>query len=213
MSNSLKLSLCAVGGFLLGLSIGSLHWTPPDVKVWEDRVARYQKDSTAYERMLATYAGERARLVDAARQAEARRAAATIVADLERIAGRVQQERADSLVAALKNKPTQSDSVPVLVQALEARTEEAQTAHRENESLREGLGNAVAESLVLRGVINTQDSVIATVTNRLAIADELLRNRPQPERCRVLWFNCPSRTTAFVAGAALASGAFVLVQH
>lgn len=212
MTDSLKFALCAVGGFLLGLTVGSI-WrpVPPDVAQWEARVVRYQKDSADFERAIAVLHGQRARLEDSARTLATERAVLVSQADEAKRRARDARRMADSAVANLDSAKTAADSVPVLVAALTARTEEANQAHAEADTLRSALGNAVAESLVLRGVITTQDSVIATVTNRLRIADDLLRDRPQTDRCRVLWFNCPSRTTTFIVGAVLgaAGGLYV----
>lgn len=194
-------AFAAVGGFLWGLAVGGIiRPTPPDVAKWEARVAAYQKDSLAFERALAVLHGERARLDDSVRTLNAALKVAVAKADVAAGDKRAAKHRADSLTAALATKASAADSLPVVVQALEVRTAQADAAEKEVAQLRAGLGNAVQETLVLRGVINTQDSVIATVTKRLAVADELLRNRPVVKRCSLI---CPSPTTTFILGAAL----------
>ena len=55
----------------------------------------------------------------------------------------------------------------------------------------------------LTAALDTSKAESELLTRRLAIADDLLRDRPKTDRCRVLWFDCPSRTTTFVAGAVL----------
>lgn len=199
----LVLAAC-LGGFLLGAFVGA-KWrpAPPDVRAWERRVTAYQRDSVEFERVVSILHGTVARLEDSARTLETRRAAAVARADVAAARGRQLGRKADSLTASLAYSRTAADSVPVLVAALDARTEEAASTRQENASLREALARQIEATGRLQVALATADQLADSLGHRLAIADDLLRDRPPTDRCRILFLPCPSRTVSFIGGAVL----------
>lgn len=212
MSPALKLAVAAMLGFLLGLSIESI-WrpAPADVQRWGDRVAAYQKDSSETAKVVALLQGEKARLEDSARTLETERAEAVARADEKEAQANQAQGRANAATARLAAAMTLRDSFNVMVTAYNERTVEATALRGTVMNLRAGMSKQISATFVLRSVTIKADSITNRVTNRLRIADDLLRDRPANDRCRMLWFNCPSRTTTFVVGAVLgvAGGLYV----
>lgn len=204
MSGDLKFALAAVAGLIVGVIFASVvRPVPPDVRAWEDRVAAHGRTIDEKDRENDYLLGVVARWEDSARTLE--KVAGVAVATANSVANerRKEKTRADSLVVALQKQTSARDSIPVLVAALDARTAQAEAGEREIVSLREGMAAQIAATGRLMAALDTAQTVAQELAKRLAIADDLLRDRPQTDRCKVLWFDCPSRTTAFVVGAVL----------
>ena len=199
VNRSLKASLLAFGAFLLGLIVDAA-WrpAPPDVKVWENRVIAYQRDSVGFEKSLSLLNGQIASLEESARVATREAIALKAQADRNRQLATAAKSRADSIMATVANTDT---LVPRA--AYEARTAEAVELRAEVGSLRDAFAAQQQATARLTAALDTALIVHGQLKARLDIADDLLRDRPKTDRCRVLWFNCPSRTTTFVVGAVL----------
>lgn len=206
-----------VGAALLaGLVVGWCSGRRPsgDVKAWENRVQAYQADSIRFEQGIRLLRGFVRLAEDSARVARERAIAYKAQADQLRQDATLHRKQADHLFGQLADKTSAADSLPVVVAAYEARTQEATTLRHENASLRdafEAQRRALAlMQFALDSATNAADSALA----RLAIADDLLRDR-QTDRCRILWFDCPSRTTTLVVGAVagFAGGLYVATSH
>jgi len=199
VNRTLKASLLAFGAFLLGLIVDAA-WrpVPPDVKAWENRVIAYQRDSVGFEKSLSLLNGQIASLEESARVATREAVALKAQADRNRQLATAAKSRADSIMATVANTDT---LVPRA--AYDARTEEAVALRSEVGSLRDAFAAQQQATARLTAALDTSKAESELLTRRLAIADDLLRDRPKTDRCRVLWFDCPSRTTTFVAGAVL----------
>jgi sugar-specific transcriptional regulator TrmB len=193
-------ALAAVAGFLVGQVFRPV---PPDVKIWEARVASYQDSVRTFERTVDLLHGSLAKAEDSARTLSSLASSSQAVADREARAKALIKVRADSLLNALGHATTAADSVPVLVVALEARTQQAEAAESEVVSLRQSIVFQQQAFTRLTAALDTSKVISDSLTRRLASADDLLRDRPKNDRCRILWVNCPSRTTTFVVGAVL----------
>lgn len=215
MNTTLRNSLIVFGVFLLGLIVdATMRPAPPDVKHWENRVEAYQADSVRSEHVIAMLYGTVAREKARGDSLSAVAGALKQRADGFSRAGAYERKRADSLIVLLGVTNTAQDSLVVMTNAYEARTAEAVELRAEVGSLRDAFAAQQQATARLAVALVASDSVANQLSKRLAIADDLIRDRPQPERCRILWMACPSRTTTFVVGAVagLAGGLYVATR-
>jgi hypothetical protein len=193
-------------GYCMGHSGSSV-----DTKQWESRIERYQQDSAKYVENDKADQTRIKRLDSLAQDAITQRVRAEARAEVEHQQGLVLKTRADAVIAELDSVATTVDSIRLLQEAYTDRTEEAGSLRRENVNLRQAMQAQIEVSAKLQAMVEEEQSSHAATRKRLAIADDLLRDRPKAQTCKIGFVRCPSRTASFIGGVALGVVGVVLV--